>query len=320
MITDNPLVSVVLPAYKGDFFRQAIGGILQQTYRNFELIIVDDCSPYDFKRDIDKVADSRIRYYRNEKNLGSVDLSYACSHACSYANGKYLMLASDDDVYHPEYIQTMVEMAEAWPETSLFSCRVGHIDEDGALKDPGVPVLPYESPLYFMWMHEVKRRHMTLFEWFMRRDSLVAIGGFARFPLAWFSDTQTMYKLAAYKDGGVRFSPRMLGLYRDSAVQISYSGRGVEQKLSATIGFYKWLLEEIQGGANRFETAMCEDAVLWRALRGGAPVRARQMLCQLVKQAGGVLGAIRMAKIARKSGLVSTKSLVRAVLSRYFPI
>ena len=59
--------SFVLPAYKARFFREAIESILNQTYSEFELIIVNDASPEDLDSIVNSYSDERIRYYRNKE-------------------------------------------------------------------------------------------------------------------------------------------------------------------------------------------------------------------------------------------------------------
>ena len=66
--------SFVLPAYKACFFREAIESILNQTYSEFELIIVNDASPEDLDSIVNSYSDERIRYYRNKENIGGRDL------------------------------------------------------------------------------------------------------------------------------------------------------------------------------------------------------------------------------------------------------
>ena len=62
--------SVLIPAYKGKFLEHTIHSVLSQNYQEFELIIVDDCSPEDLQAIVNKFSDSRILYYRNEQNCG----------------------------------------------------------------------------------------------------------------------------------------------------------------------------------------------------------------------------------------------------------
>ena len=84
-----PKISFILPAYKGRFFREAVRSILAQTYRDFELVVVDDASPDGLRellekelrdRKVEKVGGEwivdgmRVRYYRNEENIGGKDL------------------------------------------------------------------------------------------------------------------------------------------------------------------------------------------------------------------------------------------------------
>ena len=310
-----PMVSIVLPAYKGEFFRAAVRGILAQTYEDFELIVVDDASPFDFPRVLKSFNDKRIVYHRNETNIGRKDLAKAYNHACSFAKGRYLVLASDDDVYMPTYLERMVNIAESHPKTSLFSCMVGHIDECGKLKDPGVPVLPKETALYFMFMHEARRRHLTLFEWFMRRSSLDAIGGIAHFPLGWFSDTKTMYMLASHNTGGVRFVPEMLCMYRDSSIQLSNPSTGLFQKCEATLKFYEWFGQYIDAYGESLIASTVDSVVLCR-LKEAYPLYAKALLLQLFGYADNLHNKLKIGRIICCSGYVKKKNVVFVFLCK----
>lgn len=99
--------SFVLPAYKAAFLRESIDSILNQTYKDFELIIVNDAPPEDLTSIVNCYQDERIQYYVNEKNVGGTDLVAQWNHCITYAIGEYLILASDDDVYHPDYLGKM---------------------------------------------------------------------------------------------------------------------------------------------------------------------------------------------------------------------
>ena len=77
--------SFVLPAYKARFFREALDSILAQTYKDFELIIVNDASPEDLDSIVKSYDDPRIRYYVNEHNIGGKDLVAQWNHCLEYA-------------------------------------------------------------------------------------------------------------------------------------------------------------------------------------------------------------------------------------------
>jgi glycosyltransferase involved in cell wall biosynthesis len=104
---DKPLVSIVLPTYKrAHVLPYAISSVLNQTYKNLELIIVDDNSPDDTSAVVKSFNDSRIRYVRNDPNL---KLPRALNRGFSLACGEYLTWTSDDNIYAPNAIEKMVD-------------------------------------------------------------------------------------------------------------------------------------------------------------------------------------------------------------------
>ena len=101
-----PKVSIVLPTYNGSkYIRQSIDSCLNQTYKNIELIIVDDSSTDDTPEIIKTYKDERIRYIRHDKNKG---LSHALNTGFAKATGKYLAWTSDDNYYVKEAIEKML--------------------------------------------------------------------------------------------------------------------------------------------------------------------------------------------------------------------
>jgi glycosyltransferase involved in cell wall biosynthesis len=104
---DQPLVSIVLPTYKrAHVLPHAIRSVLDQTYRNLELIVVDDNSPDTTSDVVASFVDPRIRYVRNNPNL---KLPRALNRGFSLSRGKYLTWTSDDNLYGETAIGTMVD-------------------------------------------------------------------------------------------------------------------------------------------------------------------------------------------------------------------
>lgn len=66
--------SFLLPAYKVSFLEQSINSILNQKFKDFEIIISDDCSPNNIKEIVNNFHDSRITYQRNDKNIGAENM------------------------------------------------------------------------------------------------------------------------------------------------------------------------------------------------------------------------------------------------------
>lgn len=115
---DGPLVSVLMTAYNREkYIAEAIESVLASTYKNFELIIVDDRSS-DNTLSIAKsyaAKDERIRVYCNEENLGDYPNR---NKAASYAKGKYLKYVDSDDKIYPHCLEVMVNSMEQFPEAT----------------------------------------------------------------------------------------------------------------------------------------------------------------------------------------------------------
>ena len=90
--------SITIPAYKTRFLDEAIHSVIAQTYQDWQLVIVDDCSPEDLKSIVEPyLADSRVEYYRNEKNCGAVDVVDNWNICLSHCTGDYVICMGDDD-------------------------------------------------------------------------------------------------------------------------------------------------------------------------------------------------------------------------------
>jgi glycosyltransferase involved in cell wall biosynthesis len=127
----RPLVSIVLPTYNGSrYLREAIDSCLAQTYANFELILVDDCSTDATPDIIAEYAgrDPRIRPIRHEVNK---KLPQALNTGHAAARGEYLTWTSDDNRYLPRALQEMTWFLEEHPSVALVYTDCVLIDENG---------------------------------------------------------------------------------------------------------------------------------------------------------------------------------------------
>ena len=126
-----PMVSIGLPVYNGQkFIGAAIDSILAQTFTDIELIICDNCST-DQTETICRAyaaADPRVRYHRNEQNIGA---SRNYNLAFSLATGKYFKWATHDDVIQPTYLERCIAVLESDPSVVLCHSQTQIIDEFG---------------------------------------------------------------------------------------------------------------------------------------------------------------------------------------------
>ena len=127
----SPRVSIGMPVYNGErYLATAIESILAQTFPDFELIISDNAST-DRTEEICRsyaTRDTRIRYYRNEQNLGS---NRNFNQAFGLATCPYFMWAAHDDLRAPDFVARCVNALDANPDVVLAYSKTTSIDENG---------------------------------------------------------------------------------------------------------------------------------------------------------------------------------------------
>lgn len=255
-----PKVSFILPAYKERFLKESIESVLTQTYRDFELIVVDDCSPENLKQIVDQFDDSRISYYCNERNLGGKDLIAAWEHAMFYAKGEWCVLASDDDVYAPEYLEEMFRLTEKYPQVDVVHARSAIIDGSGRWIKDGELRKEWESAIELTYSRGICRNLQAMPDFMFRKAAFEEIGGFVNFPIAWYSDDATWMMLA--KNGGIACSSRVLFFCRMSELNISATPSHIPEKLEAGYRFSRWArsfirdIQPINVGEGRMKMAV----------------------------------------------------------------
>lgn len=126
------MVSVILTVCNGEkFLCEAIDSILNQTYQEFELIIIDDGSTDSTLRVINSYYDPRIRLIENSKNRGQ---SYSRNLGIKESIGEYIAIMDADDIALPERIETQYEYLKSNPQISLCGSWIEVIDEEGNFK------------------------------------------------------------------------------------------------------------------------------------------------------------------------------------------
>ena len=140
---ENPLVSVIIPAYNAErYVELAVRSIMNQTYKNLEILITDDCSTDRTFEILKKLAeeDSRIKLFRNDKNLGIVDsLNFMIAVSC----GEYIARMDADDVSLPLRIEKQVKYMQTHKNIMILGCNVIHIDENNkSIFKPIIPCSP----------------------------------------------------------------------------------------------------------------------------------------------------------------------------------
>lgn len=106
MAKNNPLISICIPTYnRSNYLPQTIRSVLDQTYKNFELIIINDGSADETEDVVKSFSDKRIRYIKNEKNIGYIK---TMNKGTKLASGDWIMHLSDDDLMLPTMLEEMI--------------------------------------------------------------------------------------------------------------------------------------------------------------------------------------------------------------------
>jgi glycosyltransferase involved in cell wall biosynthesis len=126
---DAPTVSFVVPCYKlAHLLPECVISILNQSYRRFEVLILDDCSPDNTPKVARSFHDSRVKYVRNEKNLGHLQ-NY--NHGIAMARGRYVWLISADDrLRKPFILERYLGIMETNPRVGYACCPAISLDHD----------------------------------------------------------------------------------------------------------------------------------------------------------------------------------------------
>lgn len=133
MSSTSPTVSVCIPTYKGAAtIGAAIESVLGQTLADFELIVIDDGSPDETRAIVDRYADRRLVYRRNDRNLGPQGNWNRC---LELARGKYFKLLPHDDLLHPACLEQQVAVLDSDDagNIALAFCARNVIGPDGRL-------------------------------------------------------------------------------------------------------------------------------------------------------------------------------------------
>lgn len=125
---ETGLVSIIMPSYNtASFIKETIQSVLNQTYSKWELIIVDDCSTDNTDEVLEYIKDSRIRYFKNDKNLGA---AVSRNKALREARGQWIAYLDSDDLWTPDKLEKQIRFMEANGYTFSYT-NYEEIDVDG---------------------------------------------------------------------------------------------------------------------------------------------------------------------------------------------
>lgn len=163
----SDLVSVIVPTYKRkpEMLKRCVDSVLSQTYKNIELIVVDDSpSDYPFREEVKSFLnsyDNRIHYIQHHKNMGA---NIARNTGVDNSNGKYIAFLDDDDEWAPTKLEKQYKLIYNNPNVSLVYCRAQIINENSG-----------ETKPIINWMYRGSQYHRLLKQNFIGSNSFVLV-------------------------------------------------------------------------------------------------------------------------------------------------
>lgn len=130
---NKPNVSVITPVYNAEkFLKETIDSVLKQTYKDYEYLLVDDCST-DSSADIVKEYvenDNRVKYIKLKENSGA---AVARNTGLEHAQGRYIAFVDSDDLWYPEKLEKQLTFMQENNEAFTYT-KYEHITEDGEIQ------------------------------------------------------------------------------------------------------------------------------------------------------------------------------------------
>ncbi len=219
--------SITIPAYKARFLDEAIKSVIAQTYQDWQLVIVDDCSPEDLKGIVEPyLADSRVEYYRNEKNCGAVDVVDNWNICLSHCTGDYVICMGDDDRLLPCCLEELSKTIDKYPELNVYHLQTEIIDESGKVIET-LEERPEQEDVLSLMTKRWEGRKQYIGDFCYSRKHLNAFGGYYPLPYAWGSDDITLFRAAL--PSGIANVSRTGFQYRENQYSISLAHNDTEK-------------------------------------------------------------------------------------------
>ena len=167
---NNPKVTVLLSIYNGErYVKEAIDSILNQTYNNFEFLIIDDASTDNTPEILQSYNDPRIKVIRNSENLG---LTKSLNIGLGLARGEYIARIDADDISMPERFTEEVNYLDSNSDVAVVGTGRENIDDNGKVIETVIP------PKIVSFEHLLKGNQFQHSSVMFRKEIVVKEGGY----------------------------------------------------------------------------------------------------------------------------------------------
>jgi len=282
----RPKVSVVVPNYNhARFLRQRLDSIVRQTFQDFELILLDDCST-DRSQSIlfDYVADPRVKIEFNDKNSGSTFKQW--NKGVKLAEGKYIWIAESDDYADSRFLQTLVARLDEMPTAVLCSCRSWRVSSSGEISGFSDSYFCEETPRwtadfwadgreecrkYLVRCNTIPNASSVVF----RKEAYEQVGG-ADENLVFCGDWK-LWASMALTGGGIAYVGQPLNYHRSHEMTVTAKSQRLGVDAAEWLQVIRWLLQRVTP-TEETRGKICDEVFhAWHStiLSGRIPLRLR---------------------------------------------
>ncbi|CAN5401647.1 hypothetical protein BH10PSE14_BH10PSE14_44480 [soil metagenome] len=287
-----PTVSVVMAAYKGAaLVGETLASLQAQTLTDFELVVVDDCSPDDTLAVLRSWDDPRFRVIAAETNQGVVR---SRNRAFAAARGRYIAALDHDDLCHPERFAKQVAYLDAHPDTVLLGTASNNL-QDGVISPS--TLAPLTTPLLVEWLLRIENP-LVWSSVMMRADGARRMDAFQRPEMVFAEDYDLYHRIAKF--GRIARLDDVLVTYR------KHSGSASHTHISAMTDRATDVLAADYADVFGDEAADCA-ALIVRYVMGRMAVPDRGTF----RRVGEAIAALQEDFLARHRPDAASRALIR---------
>ena len=264
----DPLVTFVVPCYKlGHLLQQCVNSILEQGYKNFEVLIMDNCSPDSTPEVAQSFNDPRVQHIRNESNVGHIR-NY--NKGMTLARGKYAWLLSADDMLRtPHVLGSFVKVMERHPRVGFVFCRAVELrggKETGIARwaDWGDEDRIWDDPTFFVRLIEVNC--IVACSVLVRKECYDKVGLF-QLDLPFASDWYMWCMLAMHYDVAYLSEPMVCCRIHEDSLTTLYSQEHTRICVADELSVLWRLAHQAELAGIPSLRGACDDAFVRRAVR-----------------------------------------------------
>ena len=210
-------VTVIIPTYnRAHVLQRSINSVLQQTYENIEIIVVDDCSVDNTEEVIQGITDKRLKYFKLENNMGAC---YARNAGAKIAETKYIAFQDSDDIWLPQKLEKQMKLFWDKSDYALVYCKMHiiEIDNERYIPDENTKGM-LEGDI---WCDLIKRNVIGTPSMVMKRRVFLDLGGFDE-SLKRLQDWELALRVA---------DKYRIGYVEEPLLDVYYDGKGVSSSI-----------------------------------------------------------------------------------------